>query len=636
MIRHALAIFIVLLTATAPNVAPSVLARQGAEVSTPESAAVYYSQLEAGGAFDELYEWIHPDARAVVPATAVIGWYTNEFAPQRAGVITVTGVEFTSWTWEVTGTTYPNTAVVYFQQPFADGSVIEEVVRLVESDGTWRWFFGRNREFVDAQILKYGSRPVPSGEVCAGAAEWWTETFPRTFPASYFNFAFPSIWNGGNVNVDLLQSYSDSFSALHQAQLASAAPPAAAELQAQLLGILDDYARAAENLARARSGNLNPLAESGALSAGLGNIDSAGSSLLTLDKTIEAFLSECDPVVVFVFGMGEDLPIGVLPGQVGSGIPAVECSLFPSQDKAQRFFEAAQPGDPHNLDSDGDGVACNSEPKAESTSPEGLAASLYVTPEKLQVTPGGSSVYVAQPLLWGDWSASDLTLHLELRLPPEITIVNDAICAPRKSVIPTTSTCEVRHEIKEDGSTVIGARASAAKAGQVALHVPVEFGAELEPDEMLRVHAILRVVGGGPIGNIGDGDFQTIYAWVVDALGDPADPPNRVSGRIEFTGPFSIVGDVCHPTSEPWDLVLYEWGEQEVVARLTTPTGYIGAATGRQGTDVCLIEFAFGGLAENAVYTIARVTPGETVACRACFLGTITPSQQAIPVFVID
>ncbi len=39
-----------------------------------------------------------------------------------------------------------------------------------------------------------------------------------------------------------------------------------------------------------------------------------------------------------------------------------DCGEFTSQDEAQAFFEAAGAGDPHRLDSDGDGVACESLP----------------------------------------------------------------------------------------------------------------------------------------------------------------------------------------------------------------------------------------------------------------------------------
>ncbi len=37
-----------------------------------------------------------------------------------------------------------------------------------------------------------------------------------------------------------------------------------------------------------------------------------------------------------------------------------DCSDFDTQEEAQRFFEAHQPGDPHRLDGDEDGVACES------------------------------------------------------------------------------------------------------------------------------------------------------------------------------------------------------------------------------------------------------------------------------------
>jgi len=40
-----------------------------------------------------------------------------------------------------------------------------------------------------------------------------------------------------------------------------------------------------------------------------------------------------------------------------------DCSDFDTQPEAQRFFEAHQPGDPHGLDGNGDGEACESLPK---------------------------------------------------------------------------------------------------------------------------------------------------------------------------------------------------------------------------------------------------------------------------------
>ena len=37
-----------------------------------------------------------------------------------------------------------------------------------------------------------------------------------------------------------------------------------------------------------------------------------------------------------------------------------DCSSFDSQPEAQRFFEDEGPGDPHRLDRDNDGIACES------------------------------------------------------------------------------------------------------------------------------------------------------------------------------------------------------------------------------------------------------------------------------------
>lgn len=134
----------------------STLAQEGSAEQQAAATAVDLSELEATGAFDALYNRLHPDAQAIIPREAVVGWYATDFAPLGPGAATVTGVTVIDWTWGVTGQTYSNTAEVAYEQPFADGSVVEDVVRLVESDGEWRWFFGRSREFVDGQIARFG------------------------------------------------------------------------------------------------------------------------------------------------------------------------------------------------------------------------------------------------------------------------------------------------------------------------------------------------------------------------------------------------------------------------------------------------------------------------------------------------
>jgi hypothetical protein len=120
------------------------------------ATAVYLSQLEAAGDLDTLYAWLHPEAQAVVPKPAVVGWYTNDLLPWGPEPISVTSADFAEWTWQVTGASYPRTAEIAYEQRFADGSVESDVIRLVQADqGVWRWFFGRNRAFVDEQIARF-------------------------------------------------------------------------------------------------------------------------------------------------------------------------------------------------------------------------------------------------------------------------------------------------------------------------------------------------------------------------------------------------------------------------------------------------------------------------------------------------
>ncbi len=147
---------IMLLAVLAGQLPMPAMAQSPADEQEAATTAIELSQLEALGDFNVLYDRIHPDAHAIIPRAAVIGCYQNQFAPHGPGVATVTGVRFVEWTWPVTGQTYPYTAEVSFRQPFANGTVLEDVVRLVQdTTGEWRWFFGRSHEFVEEQIARY-------------------------------------------------------------------------------------------------------------------------------------------------------------------------------------------------------------------------------------------------------------------------------------------------------------------------------------------------------------------------------------------------------------------------------------------------------------------------------------------------
>ena len=135
----------------------------GAVMQTESDAAGEFayglSGLEAQGNFDQLYKLMHPDAKALIPRSAVVGWYRAEFAPQEPQTISeITNVRQVSWTWPVTGYTYQNAYEVDYVQPFGTGSDVTyrtDTVRLVPSGNNFGWFFGRSQEFVDEQIARF-------------------------------------------------------------------------------------------------------------------------------------------------------------------------------------------------------------------------------------------------------------------------------------------------------------------------------------------------------------------------------------------------------------------------------------------------------------------------------------------------
>jgi hypothetical protein len=67
-------------------------------------------------------------------------------------------VRFVDWTWPVNGVTYNGVAEVSFTQSFDNAPPIADVVRLAFPGGDWRWFFGRDRGWVDHQIDIYNAR----------------------------------------------------------------------------------------------------------------------------------------------------------------------------------------------------------------------------------------------------------------------------------------------------------------------------------------------------------------------------------------------------------------------------------------------------------------------------------------------
>lgn len=127
--------------------------------STAADAARELSRLESERAYDELYDRMHPDSLAVVPRSAVVGWYEGFFAERETGELRVIDVRPEPWTWGVTGQTYQDAMTVSFIQPYIIDGVATDVpgeVHLVPFENEWGWFFGATGAFVDEQMNLHG------------------------------------------------------------------------------------------------------------------------------------------------------------------------------------------------------------------------------------------------------------------------------------------------------------------------------------------------------------------------------------------------------------------------------------------------------------------------------------------------
>lgn len=125
--------------------------REEAEAEGARIAAEALGQLESWLAYPVLYALLHPDARSEVPYLAMACWYDNRFGrsagDDRQTIFSteVTNVDRETWTWNVTGEEYDDSALVEYEQVIGTEPDVEPTpasMHLVIVDGVWRWFFG--------------------------------------------------------------------------------------------------------------------------------------------------------------------------------------------------------------------------------------------------------------------------------------------------------------------------------------------------------------------------------------------------------------------------------------------------------------------------------------------------------------
>ncbi|MFT4037060.1 MAG: neutral zinc metallopeptidase [Thermomicrobiales bacterium] len=174
--------------ANATSVSPvrdsPVFQQADADLDAAAEAVREFSQLEEARDFQALYDRLHPDARAVVPRSAVVGWYDAFLQGRSAGEATIRDVQWEPWTWGVTGVTYDDAVTVRYTQPYmvnGQETDISGEVHVVPDDDGWGWFFGASQQFLDDQIAAYGddgTATMASLGSAAAAPESAEERFP--------------------------------------------------------------------------------------------------------------------------------------------------------------------------------------------------------------------------------------------------------------------------------------------------------------------------------------------------------------------------------------------------------------------------------------------------------------------------
>jgi hypothetical protein len=128
-------------------------------------------------------------------------------------------------------------------------------------------------------------------------------------------------------------------------------------------------------------------------------------------------------ILLFALVLGACLAVGgssavhaELPPCATTGDLDCDCEDFDCLEEAQTFYNMVSPGDPHELDADGDGIACESLPPCAAPTPP---AETPTPPPLVTVSPGGTYAPSVDILL-SDYSAdanADITIRFSLDAP---------------------------------------------------------------------------------------------------------------------------------------------------------------------------------------------------------------------------
>ena len=202
--RYLLSLFVIVMTLLPPGAhAPAAAQDQERDINRDRAnaAATASEILRMAGErkFNTMYDYMHPDAMAVVPRAAAVGTFTEIYEEAQAGQAQITGAEMVPWTWGVTGQQYPYAAKISFIQPFIDENNeqtwLEDAMYLVDSGGEWRWFFGSSPETVAQAIETYGQRsqPVTEGDLIQNVVDDLDAFYADVLSYTPFRYYTPGV-----------------------------------------------------------------------------------------------------------------------------------------------------------------------------------------------------------------------------------------------------------------------------------------------------------------------------------------------------------------------------------------------------------------------------------------------------------
>lgn len=115
-----------------------------------ERVVIDLVRAEQNGDINQLYDYMLPESRDIVPRQAFLTWFAEQEFPVPTGVPEIESIEFFDGEYELTGTEYEDIALVEFSVPVDDAeSPISRELELWSDGVTWRWFLNVAEDEVD-------------------------------------------------------------------------------------------------------------------------------------------------------------------------------------------------------------------------------------------------------------------------------------------------------------------------------------------------------------------------------------------------------------------------------------------------------------------------------------------------------